>query len=205
MNTKTLKRIPKGARISAAEALSSAITNCLNSDNTDNWMNLFSFSYKSFRTPDQTANGPSLTSKVKSNINMDWSNFVWNENRKHFQTKQSETKTSYAKRAISKLEDGDISGAVRIFSSDEAFAFFDASTLDSLRSKHPIANTFPESPISPSELPSAAFQTCEKDVLKAIFSFPAGSAWGIDGLRPQYLKDMIGSQTGAAGSKLLKS
>jgi len=78
--TKTLKRIPKGARISAAEALTTTITNCLNSENTDNWMSLFSFSYKSFRMPDQTANGPSLTSKVKSNINMDWSNFDWDEN-----------------------------------------------------------------------------------------------------------------------------
>jgi len=103
---------------------------------------------------------------------MDWSNFDWDENRTHLQNKQSDSKTSYAKRAISKLEDEDISGAVRILSSDEAFASFDASTLESLRSKHPIANSISQSPISPSDLSSAPFKTCEEDVLKAIFSFP---------------------------------
>ena len=205
INRKTLKRIPKGAKISAAEALSTTITNCLNSENTDNWMNLFLFSFKSFPIPDKTTNGPSLTSKVKSNIDLDWNNFSWNENTNNHQIKNSDPKTSYAKRAISKLEDGDISGAVRILSSDESFAPFDSSTLESLRLKHPTASSQSFSPVPLSNLTTSPFQTCEEDVLKAIFSFPSGSAGGIDGLRPQYLKDMVGSQTGAAGCKLVKS
>jgi len=155
--------------------------------------------------PDKTANGPSLTSKVKSNINLDSSNFSWNENRKHHQPKQSEPKTSYAKRAISKLEDRDISGAVRILSSDESFAPFDASILESLRLKHPTASSQSFSSVPFSNLNSALFQACKEDILKTIFSFPSGSAGGIDGLRPQYLKDMVGSQTGAVGSKLVNS
>jgi len=97
---------------------------------------LFFISYRAFQLPDKTANGPFLTSKVKSNINLDSSNFSWNENRKHHLPKQSDPKPSYAKRAISRLEDRDILGAVRILSSVESFAFFDASTLEYLHLKH---------------------------------------------------------------------
>jgi len=78
MHSKTFKRIPKGARILAAEALSSCINNCLASDSTILWTQFLAFSYKSFRVPKRDANSPSLTSSVKLNINMDWNDFNWN-------------------------------------------------------------------------------------------------------------------------------
>jgi hypothetical protein len=37
-------------------------------------------------------------------------------------------------------------------------------------------------------------QTTERDVIKAIRSFPAGSSAGPDGLRPQHLLDLINYQ-----------
>jgi len=46
-------------------------------------------------------------------------------------------------------------------------------------------------------------QRQEADIAAAIKSFPAGSAAGLDGLRPQHLKDMVGEQTAAAGQQLL--
>lgn len=43
----------------------------------------------------------------------------------------------------------------------------------------------------------------KKEVRKSINSFKNGSAGGIDGIRPQHLKDLISKITGAAGIRLL--
>jgi len=195
MHSKTLKRIPKRARILAAEALSSCINNCFASDSTIIRTQLLAFSYKFFRVPKKDANSPSLTSSVKQNINMHWNDFNWNLMSIQCQGKHTDSKTTIAKRAVTKLEDVNISGAVRILSSDKVFVSFDSVTLESLHAKHPPANSSVFSPPPPSYL----------DVYKASFSFPSGSAGGLDGLRPQYLKYMLCTQKGAAGAKLLKS
>ena len=44
-----------------------------------------------------------------------------------------------------------------------------------------------------------------KEVARAIRSFPCGSAGGPDGLRPQHLKDMIGSEEEGGGPQLLRA
>jgi len=79
--------------------------------------------------------------------------------------------------------------------SDKVFVSFDSVTLESLHAKLPPANSSVFSPPPPLYL----------DVYKASFSFPSGSAGGLDGLRPQYLKYMLCTQNGAAGAQLLKS
>ena len=43
----------------------------------------------------------------------------------------------------------------------------------------------------------------QSDIVDAIKSFPAGSSCGIDGLKPQHLKDMIGLASGAVGQRLI--
>jgi hypothetical protein len=45
----------------------------------------------------------------------------------------------------------------------------------------------------------------EFDIAEAIKTFPAGSAGGLDGLRPQHLKDMTSPFTGGAGQQLISS
>jgi hypothetical protein len=45
----------------------------------------------------------------------------------------------------------------------------------------------------------------ESEVLKGINSFQNGSAPGIDGMRPQFLKDMISFAAGEAGKRALTS
>ena len=44
-----------------------------------------------------------------------------------------------------------------------------------------------------------------EEVARAIRSFPCGSAGGPDGLRPQHLKDMIGSEEEGGGPQLLRA
>lgn len=43
------------------------------------------------------------------------------------------------------------------------------------------------------------------DVYDSIYSFPNGSSSGIDGIRPQHLKDLVAKSNGDAGIKLLQS
>jgi len=49
----------------------------------------------------------------------------------------------------------------------------------------------------------APLKLFESFIAAAIKGFPADSAGGLDGLRPQHLKDMIGGQTGMVGQRLL--
>jgi hypothetical protein len=45
----------------------------------------------------------------------------------------------------------------------------------------------------------------EQNVREAINSFPAGSSPGLDGMRPQYLKDIVSLSAGEAGQRALRA
>ena len=109
-----------------------------------------------------------------------------------------------AARVSSKLEDGDFRGAVRLASSRETFCVPDETSLDALRKKHPPSHpdtSLPHScpPVSPGLVISST------SVLKAVCSFPSGSAGGQDGLLPQHLKDLLCPSLGLGSSNLLTS
>jgi hypothetical protein len=63
-----LKRIPKGARISVANKLSSVINACVNLNTMNAWEELFLFSYRILNISTKNLKDKSLTSKVKENI-----------------------------------------------------------------------------------------------------------------------------------------
>ena len=83
----------------------------------------------------------------------------------------------------SKIEDGNIKAAVRIFVSDDKPAADTLETLASLLNKHPhrgvAYNHLPQDNVI-----HKAVQVHEDDILRAIRSFPAGSSGGSDGLHP---------------------
>ena len=99
------------------------------------------------------------------------------------------------RRASTKLQDGDIRGAVRALYSEESLAPLTEDTLMSLRIKHPAAPVDRRPPPFPSTAP---LQVTSSDVLSAIKSFSPGSAGGRDGLRPQHLRDIV-IQPGGTG------
>ena len=108
-----------------------------------------------------------------------------------------------AARVCSKLEEGDVRGAIRIAASDDAMEPFDAITAEVLRSKHPAhATSVTQSCVS---TPKNNVCLClqQADILTSIKSFIPGSAGGPDGLRPQHLKDLTSASTGDAGQRLL--
>jgi len=112
------------------------------------------------------------------------------------------TDLALRRRVEAKLADGDVSGAVRLATSNDALAPFD-ETLSGLQSKHPPTPPdldFPEQPDDSSEVLSVSCAV----VARAICSFKAGSAGGLDHLHPQHFKELISNSTGEAGVRFLK-
>jgi hypothetical protein len=85
-------------------------------------------------------------------------------------------------------------------------AVYNKTTINALRHLHPprakaldVTKSFNDSLDTSSE----SFPVTEKDIKEAILSFPAGSAGGMDGMRPQHLKDMIKQESGQSGQRLI--
>ena len=82
----------------------------------------------------------------------------------------------------SKLQHGNISAAVRLLCSEDNPAEFTTANLRKLQNKHPQEHTGARIPPTSDNMP--ALQVSEDTVLKAIRSFPAGSAPGPTVLDP---------------------
>jgi hypothetical protein len=191
---KTIRRIPKGARYSAAVKLCTIIKECLDSNSITAWSNLLLFSYKVFNISEKSLK-KSLTSVLKENV----INFNLQEN-----GKKKINKPSLSKIIEAKMNDFDVKGSVRLLSSNDTLATFDDETLEILKSKHPQPSRkliFPNINLTDCQI----LNVNEIEVKKAINSFPCGSAAGIDGFRPQFLKDMISVSAGEAGQRALSS
>ena len=101
-----------------------------------------------------------------------------------------------------KLEEGDCRGAIRIASSYDCMTEVNDVTVSRLRPIHP-------SPHPDSIIPTLSFketftsiEVSKYEVLKAIRSFPNGSAGGSDNLRPQHLNDMTAASVEGGGRLL---
>ena len=118
-------------------------------------------------------------------------------------TRRASTTDNIAARISEKLDDGDVRGAIRLAASDDTMAPHDEHILAALRLKLRIVSS--ERPVLPAirDDSNAPLTVKERDIAEAIKSFPAGSAGGIDGLRPQHLKDMTTADTGETGQRLV--
>ena len=97
-----------------------------------------------------------------------------------------------------RLEEGNFKGAVRLITSEESLAMPSTDTLKALQDKHPAA-PLDRRPAAQPSLPSVHLSFEEATVRKAIFSFPAGSSGGPDGLSPQHLKDLVVAEGVSSG------
>jgi hypothetical protein len=98
---------------------------------------------------------------------------------------------------MSEIGDSNMKAAICIITSGDSPAADNAQIFQSLCDRHPQAPADRISSPDPSKFPAAQF--CEKDIIAAIRSFPAGSAGGPDGVRPQHLRDLTSNkETGPA-------
>jgi hypothetical protein len=192
---KYIRRIPKACRHLAADKLSSIINNCLSTKSLSSFENLLLFSYRAFNVAEKS--DKSLNKHIKENL----SNFEIPQIRTG---SKKRTNLSLAKKVEAKVADFDIRGAVKLLSSDDSLASFNEDVAEELKKKHPSPSRelfFPD-PFTPGDI---SLIVNEQNVREAINSFPAGSSPGLDGMRPQYLKDIISLSAGEAGQKALRA
>lgn len=200
----TLRRVPRGARLPVAQALLRTIQEVTTTNHDDNWGKLFTFPYAVIAVPSKSDHVKNLTTWVKSRVVMwesDHTTAVPPPRTPHPPSNKPQKQSQIAKKVEAKLSDGDISGAIRLLSSDDTIATPNEATISSLQEKHPYhpepAN-FPEPPEQldpPSEVSS-------EELSSALSSFPPGSAGGLDAPRPQIVKDLLGQSLGETGEKL---
>ena len=165
-------------------------------------VDLLMFSFTCFGVPGQRGGQRrlnSLASKVKAAIASFPASFSPVPQQKPPKIRPS--KDNLAARVSSKLEEGDIRGAIRLAASDDSTAPFDDVTATALRAKHPTRAVSDVPPPVPCKDSSIRVQ--ESDIIAAIKSFLPGSAGGHDGLRPKHLKDLTSASAGDTGHRLL--
>jgi hypothetical protein len=196
--TPLLKRIPRGARSCVASALASTISKCTSANDTSSWLELLTFSYKTFHVTRDNSN-TSLTQKVKNNTSNDTSITP-----PEAPLRSHNSKFDIFSKVEEKIQDGDLKGAARLLFSNDTLAPDTPDTISALKSKHPPGPSSPFFVDPPSE-PAICLRAKEEDVLAAIASFPMGSASGLDGISPQHLRDLTGHGVGVAGNNVISA
>ena len=87
-----------------------------------------------------------------------------------------------------KIEQGNLRSAVQILCSANGLAEDSPDTLSALRNIHPKAPLDRRTFLMPERTSASVSHT---QVLKALKSFNNGLSGGLDGLRPQHLKDLV--------------
>jgi hypothetical protein len=208
---RVLKRIPKGSRMRAADKFASIVGRIVaEPDNLSAWRDLLLFGYSCLGVPGQRGgkrHHSSLASKINAAIDAYPS--VVRKPAPATASRAARKQTgvnNIAARVSEKLEEGDVQGAIRLAASECTMAPHNNETVEALRLKHPPRAT---SLIGSSPPPSSDHESSsplvlgQVDIVEAIKSFPSGSAGGLDGIRPQHLKDLAAAQTGEAGQRML--
>ena len=125
------------------------------------------------------------------------------DNRPCGTTQEDASPASLAKRVQAKCADGDIRAALRLLTTDDSIADRNENTERALREKHPSRSNSSELP--PEQPDIQPLQTEADSILAALSSMPAGSAAGLDGLRPKHLQDLTAKGTLESGCRLSTS
>ena len=162
------------------------------------WSDLLNFGSAVLQVPARTGKGHNLSSLIRKRV-ANLGNGVPSEQDVRSVPKKSLSKSSSRASAVrAKMEDGNISAAVRILCSEESLAVSNLDTLNKLKEKHPPASSSTCPIPLPGSVDTQPLQVTEQEVLKAVRSFPAGSAGGPDGFRPQHLLELVTCQESAS-------
>lgn len=220
---RVLKYIPKASRVQAAVKLTTIIDRIVvDPDNITAWQQFLLFTYCCLGVGER--GGKRHNSTLATKVNKALSDYMSTgctpqqeqppTGRRRKKSKDSGIGDSnLAARVSAKIEEGDVRGAVRLAVSDDILAPCCDATADALRLLHPVraapsnsSLSLPDSDVTRIDSStSSVLSLSAGDIIEAIKSFPAGSAGGLDGLRPQHLKDMTSQYTGIAGERLVAS
>ena len=204
-----IPRVPKGARIAVADGLARQITRVITDGTKDAWRSFCEFGYAVLGSPGRdrkTDTGPSPATQIRQNLS------AYEETGEVPALRQSPggrarrvatpKAPAMSRRVSAKLADGDVRGALRVLTSDDAFAQPSEDVIEQIAAKHPEppADLRPLRPPSDGDAPLIA---TEADVLRAVQSFPPGSSAGLDGVRPAHLRSLLSRSCSEAGARLL--
>lgn len=198
-----VKHIPRSARPGCAKHLSTLLSNVVSGlDRVDTWNCLLNFGRDILSQPRRTGKRHNLAAAIRKRITASEDDAPPVHAETHRVGTSNRNPNDILLAAVtSKIEDGNLRAAARLLCSDDKPAPPTAETLDRLQAKHPGVH-YERSPFADPQVTSALVVS-EEDVLKAIRSFPAGSAGGPDGIRPQHILDLVNNQE--AGPDLLSS
>ncbi len=185
-----IKHIPRSARPHCAVQLTAAIKKIIaQPEDSTAWSRLLNYGDKLLLAPPRSGRKHNIANTLKKRTVDATSTAAAHQPPRPRPTARLDEGLALAMAVRSKLEDGNVRAAVRIICSDEKPALNNDATLNALRQRHPPAAVNRITVPDPSTFD--AVHVIEQDVTTAIRSFPAGSAAGPDGLRPQHLLDLI--------------
>ena len=128
-NISLLGNIPRGARITAAEALNDLIAEVIQSNTSLAWSKLLCFTYHGLQKPKKekpSSNSPSLVTKIKNQVSA-FTDLNFPPDRFPFQlrnknAKQKPKEEILKNRVDAKFAENDLRGAIRELSSDDTLA-----------------------------------------------------------------------------------
>ena len=185
-----IKHIPRSARPHCATQLTAAIKKITaQPEDSTTWSRLLNYGEQILQAPARSGHKHNVANAMKKRTMDTTSTAAVHQSTRSRSKTHLDEGAALAMAVRSKLEDGNIRAAVRIICSDEKPASNNDATLQALRERHPPAAA--DRITLPDPATFDAVQVTEQDVASAIRSFPAGSAAGPDGLRPQHLLDLI--------------
>ena len=203
-SARVLKRIPRASRHLAATNLAAILDVVVEKNDATSWNRLLRFSSRCLTLPKRGGRRRNLAAAVNQQLR-DEVDLAPQALRRDLRSRFTRDPLSHlAERVSAKLEEGDYTGAVRIACSEDSIAFINQETLSELKAKHPPAHPDSNFPPAP-ESPALLAEITEREVARAIKSFPCGSAGGPDGLRPQHLKDLTSESAERGGKELLRA
>lgn len=195
-----MDRVPRAARQTVAEALIYIVDHCTSRNDAESWARLLTFAYKTFSLPPGDGNG-NLANIVKRNLSQGYATPVDCTKRPAKKPQKSRLRASVER----KLNAEDVSGAVRVLASEDAVAPATADVAETLKAKHPADHDDADYPAAPCSDDPTAEPVTKEEIAIAIAWFPNGSSGGVDGLKPQHLKDLVHSTIGKIAVRLKKS
>ena len=184
-----IKNIPKAARSACCSQMSNLLQKVLKDPNDlDCWSNLLSFGPTLLTKPPRAGKKHNIANQIIKRCGTNRDNLVPSSN-SGTDPPRTFRGGDIGSLVASKIEDGNLRAAVRILISDESLAPFTMDTATKLQAKHPQANPNRGSIAFPIDF--APLRISEADVKTAMSSFPAGSAGGPDGLRPNHMSQLL--------------
>jgi hypothetical protein len=211
--TRVISHIPKAARPTIADALSSLINEALQSPTSPlSWWKFLSFAFVALRAPSSPKNGEKrltlVTHLKRQAAELSSSTPIppppETEQRSE-SSQDSERAGALARRIQAKIADGDIRAGLRLLTSSDTFVQPTADVISALRQKHPSAPSDESLPPPPATSDPPPLSATEEEVRVAILTMRRGSSAGLDGIRPLHLHELLSREAAESGRRLLTS